>query len=337
MDDAPAPARPGDWQLHDADAVRAAAAVLIANSHLETFYPRAWMAGDGLLGNALFYFLSGFGVSLAASTRGLPFGRWIGRRLLRLYPAVIVAGLVIQVWLRHDWRTWSPADAFRVFVFPTTYGYVGHIVLVYAGLYWLLRARSRWPLTATIAAAAIVCGVAAAGIIGRMSPGEPLALGQTGPVMFPAYFTAVALAGGLFGPTTARPRGTLWRDGLLLAGLFAAYVGLKFEMVHGHGARWFPVLLVLVWAMCPLAVRVAADDRLQAATRRVRPVAWGLSLLAAATLEMYIVQFWTQTWPPLLRLRFPLDLAGFWVATVAGALFLRGITAAVMRAFTRRD
>ena len=37
----------------------AIAAVLIANSHLERFYPHPWVAGDGLLGNALFFFTAG--------------------------------------------------------------------------------------------------------------------------------------------------------------------------------------------------------------------------------------------------------------------------------------
>ena len=321
-----AASRPGDWRPRDADVVRAAATILISNSHLELFYPSTWMAGDGLLGNAFFYFLSGYGVALATSTRSQTFPRWFGRRVARLYPAVVLAGLVIQGLLLGDWRRWTPTHAFETFVFPTPYGYVTHILLVYAGLYWLLRCRSRWPLVVAVAAAVVVTLASGLSLSAHMPPGEPLALGQTGPVLFRAYFTAVALGGALFAPAARRPRGRWWPSLVLLSLLFAVYVGLKFEMVRGHGARAFLLLPLLAAGMCPLAVRVSAADPVQAWLRRVRPLGRAVAVLAAVTLELYVVQTWTHGWTRLERLKFPLNLAGFWAVTIAGAVVLRLVT-----------
>ena len=333
LEHTPSEGHPGDWRLHDSDLVRAAAAVLIANSHLEPFYPRSWMAGDGLAGNALFFFLSGYGVALAGRSRAQGFGRWYGRRAGRLYPAVIVAGLVVHFGLLRDWHGWSARDVWAAFAYPTDYGYVGHIMIAYAALFWLLRPASRWPL----AVAAMACGCATVGfyvafVARYMSAGEPLMLGQTSKALHWFYFTGLVLAGALFGPSTRRPRGTPARDLGLLAGVFAAYVGLKYEMVSGHGARAFLLLHAMVAILCPLAVRVSADDRLQAWVRAVRPLRWAVSLVAAATLEMYIVQTWTHVWPRLIAVRFPWNLAEFWVATVAGAVVLRWVTRGLVRA-----
>ncbi len=327
--------RPGDWRRHDVDPVRAAAAVLIANSHLEAFYPHAWMAGDGLVGNALFFFLSGFGVALSASARTGGFVRWLGRRAARLYPAVVTAGVVVQLGLLGDWRRFAPLDWATTFVYPTTYGYVGHVMIVYAGLYWLLRPRSRWPLAAVV----VSSGLAAVGVYATvardMPAGAPLALGQTPKALHWFYFTAVALGGALFAPAVARPRGTLARDAAALSVVFAVYVGLKFEMVQGRGARAFGVLHVLTAVVCVLAVRVSAADAVQGWLRRARPIGGCVSLLAGLTLEMYVVQTWTHGWPALVGLRYPLNLAAFWVVTVAGAVVLRAIAGTVVRTASR--
>lgn len=45
------------------------AAVLIANSHLESLYPKHWMAADGLLGNTIFFVLAGYGIIFSQRRR----------------------------------------------------------------------------------------------------------------------------------------------------------------------------------------------------------------------------------------------------------------------------
>ena len=190
------------------------------------------------------------------------------------------------------------------------------------------------PLAGATAGCAATCVGLSVAVSWQMVPGRPLAegnpsLANTATHWF--YFTALTLAGAWFGPATGRPRKSLGRDLSLLAGLFAVYVGVKFEMVSGHGPRAFLVLFVLVAGMCPLAVRVSADDRLQRWVRAVRPVGWAASLLAAATLEMYVVQTWTHARPTLIGLRFPLNLAAFWAVTFAGAAVLWVATRAIWR------
>jgi peptidoglycan/LPS O-acetylase OafA/YrhL len=41
------------------------AAVFVVNSHLEAFYPNPVLAGDGLIGYSLFFFVAGLGLALS--------------------------------------------------------------------------------------------------------------------------------------------------------------------------------------------------------------------------------------------------------------------------------
>jgi len=302
--------------------MRAAAALLIANSHLEAFYPRTWLAGDGLLGNTLFYFLSGFGVSVAAGSRGRGFLRWYGRRIMRLYPAVILSVLVVQVLLQAQWRTWKPLDYFQAMIFPTTFGYVGHIMLVYALLYWLLKpGRQQVHLAAAVTCAAIAVTCAAFAAV-SLPPHAPLMLGQVSPAMHFWFFTTIALLGAYLAPRLAPRSNRGIADGLLVLGLFIVYVLLKFAMVHGIAPRAFFSLYLLAGVLAVVILRVSSSRLWQLAVGWCVPVRWFVSFLAAVTLEMYIVQSFTAGFTPFARQPFPLNLALFWVTTFAGAALL---------------
>src|SRR5262249_39759191 len=136
----------------DTTLVRVLAMVLIANSHLEALYPRPWLAGDGLLGNSLFYVLSGVGLAASAAARGLPgFVPWYARRLLRIYPSLWLFLVGALLWTR-------PPDVLgsitlRAWIWPTAYGFIAIIVPVYALVYPVLRAQTARAAKALMAGA----------------------------------------------------------------------------------------------------------------------------------------------------------------------------------------
>ena len=72
----------------DTTALRVLAIVLIANSHLEDLYPFRQLAADGLIGNSLFFMLSGLGIALSPRTGNSGFFEWYRRRLSRIYPGL---------------------------------------------------------------------------------------------------------------------------------------------------------------------------------------------------------------------------------------------------------
>ena len=62
--------------------LRILAMILITNSHFGGIYPKSSMAFGGLLGNIIFFAVSGYCLADIKE----PFGKWYPKRLLRIYP-----------------------------------------------------------------------------------------------------------------------------------------------------------------------------------------------------------------------------------------------------------
>lgn len=73
---------------NDTNFLRFVAIVLVINSHLDSFYPVNFFGTGGSIGNALFFMLSGFGLSLSAQNNQLSFLPWYTKRIIRIYPSV---------------------------------------------------------------------------------------------------------------------------------------------------------------------------------------------------------------------------------------------------------
>lgn len=81
---------------HSIDILRFFAALLITNSHMEILYhPHEFLATGGAIGDALFFFSSGFTLFLGRNAR---FDNWYKRRINRIYPTVFAWALVGSVF-----------------------------------------------------------------------------------------------------------------------------------------------------------------------------------------------------------------------------------------------
>src|SRR5690242_5605616 len=112
-------------QRVDTTLLMAVAALLVANSHLELFYPRAWLAGDGLIGNSLFFFLAGYGLARSESTRSRGFVSWMCRRTIRILPSLLIVMGVFAVLIDREWRSWHGVLAWvSECLWPTRFTFV---------------------------------------------------------------------------------------------------------------------------------------------------------------------------------------------------------------------
>ena len=76
-----------------ADFIKVVATLLVINSHMDICYGDYPMfATGGAIGNALFFFVSGF--TLFMSSRKLDFVNWYKRRLGRIFPTILAMGLI---------------------------------------------------------------------------------------------------------------------------------------------------------------------------------------------------------------------------------------------------
>ncbi len=109
--------------------LRFIATCLITNTHYDTVYPISGLAVGGLLGDVLFFVVSGFVLAIP-TTKG--FFSWYGKRVLRIYPA-IVAGVVFYLLTGYK----ALGNWFEAFVFPTFFVFTAAIILLYIPFYFV--------------------------------------------------------------------------------------------------------------------------------------------------------------------------------------------------------
>jgi peptidoglycan/LPS O-acetylase OafA/YrhL len=90
--------------------LRAFAAFLIVNSHSDKLFPEGFSAlgTGGSIGNAIFFFTSGYTLSLGIRKSKPDYLPWLQKRLLRLYPSFLVFALfsLLVFKARYDWYDW---------------------------------------------------------------------------------------------------------------------------------------------------------------------------------------------------------------------------------------
>ena len=113
--------------------IRALAAIVITNSHYTGVYPSDLIANGGLLGDVLFFAVSGF---CLASTKG-SFRKWYLRRFIRVYVPmwmIRVVYIILGAFVVTGWQ-----DVFNFFVFPRDWHFVSSIILLYVPLFFVSK------------------------------------------------------------------------------------------------------------------------------------------------------------------------------------------------------
>ena len=108
--------------------LRALAILLIIHSHSDAFYPISQLATGGAIGNTIFFILSSFGLYFSEQRNPRPFLEWLTHRFTRIYPAVWIVLLTMQI---------PTLFLSGEFIFDQTLDYIG---LFFYPRWWFLRA-----------------------------------------------------------------------------------------------------------------------------------------------------------------------------------------------------
>lgn len=112
--------------------LRALAACIITNSHYTNVYPVEIIANGGLLGDILFFAVSGYClVNIKTS-----FVKWYWKRLYRVYPPVLFITLV-YVLIGSYYA--SGFGLIKLFIYPTYYHFIASIVVLYVPYYIVMK------------------------------------------------------------------------------------------------------------------------------------------------------------------------------------------------------
>lgn len=126
--------------------IRALAAIVITNSHYTGVYPTNLIANGGLLGDVLFFAVSGY---CLANSKG-SFGRWYLRRFVRVYIPAWVITLIYMALGAYVVTGWQ--DIVDFFIWPTHWHFVASIILLYVPLFFMskyveMNSRNYWRIS----------------------------------------------------------------------------------------------------------------------------------------------------------------------------------------------
>ena len=112
--------------------LRFLATCLITNSHYTGIYPTDLIANGGLLGDILFFAISGF---CLYNIKG-NFPKWYGERLFRVYlPTILITVLFIAL----GFYSTEQSSLFWWLIYPTYYHFVASICLLYIPFYFICK------------------------------------------------------------------------------------------------------------------------------------------------------------------------------------------------------
>lgn len=111
------------------DLLKFAAVLLVINSHLDSFYPDARIATGGAIGDVLFFFCSGFTLSLRQADKFIPYYK---RRIFRIYPSIIAWAFLRTSFFHYH------GDILDILLFGGGW-FVACIMIYYVMLYVILK------------------------------------------------------------------------------------------------------------------------------------------------------------------------------------------------------
>ena len=105
------------------------AALLITYSHMKILFPKyEELVTGGAIGDALFFFCSGFTLFLG---RKSSFANWYGRRVRRIYPSIIMWALLSALVFGWSWNVTDLLTTPRYWFIPC--------IMVYYAIFYFIR------------------------------------------------------------------------------------------------------------------------------------------------------------------------------------------------------
>lgn len=112
--------------------LRAIATCLITNSHYSGIYPTDLIANGGLLGDIIFFAVSGYCLYNVKTS----FVSWYSKRIWRIYLPVIIITLLYMFF---GFYTTEQNNAVWWLIYPTYYHFVASIVVLYIPFYFICK------------------------------------------------------------------------------------------------------------------------------------------------------------------------------------------------------
>ena len=307
--------------------LKALAACLITNAHYTGIYPTDLIANGGLIGDVVFFAVSGY----CLTNIKMKFPRWYGKRLVRCYLPVILATAVYMLLGAYSL---SEQSFLWWYGYPTYYHFVASIVLLYIPFYFIMsipKLKANIPLVmAAIGAVYLLVYI-------FFYDKSYYHIDAVREPMIRFLFMESMLLGAYFKQKDERYRNRVsWWHILALLASFALYFVSKFVFSKGGTVLGYLQILnqVLILVLLYFMLRVFSglDARLEGMPKWIKKA---ISYIATITLEIYVVQYVLIDWiRPLFG--FPLNWLALTAAIFAAAVVLHYVCKLILWPFEKR-
>ena len=261
--------------------LRALAACLITNSHYTGIYPTDLIANGGLLGDVIFFAVSGYCLINVKKT----FPVWYGKRIWRVYLPLLI---ITSVYFLIGAYTFKDNDFLWWFVYPTNYHFVASIILLYIPFYFVGRCewlKKRIPILIGVVFAVYLF------VYFAFYDREYYHIDVVREPMIRFIFFESMLLGGYFKYNDEKFRNKFkWYELLIVAILFVGYFASK--LIFSRKSELAPLQIlnqILLFALLFYIFKVftAIDEKLEKLPLMIKKV---IEFIASITLEIYLVQ-----------------------------------------------
>ena len=294
--------------------LRVLAAVCITNSHFANVWPTSGIASGGMLGDVLFFAISGYCL-YRSEFKMQDFGRWYIKRIRRIYITVILIALLTGFF------TGFPSSVsgwLHTFIYPTNYHFVASIMVLYIVYYVWMNLLRRWKISIGISAAVFSGAVLIVYVLTFDKSWYHIDMVENHSIRF--LFFAAMLLGAYFREAEQKTEkltaNNAWKNGMLAIVSIIVYFAVRLA-VPRFG---FYAVQILTWAAilfasyCIIRWSESLELFLKKLSGKVKSI---LEFLAGITLQIYLVQF------PIIErfetLTFPINLFVITIAIIVAA------------------
>ena len=300
--------------------LRFIAIVLITNSHLDSLYPIPALGTGGSIGNALFFMLSGYGIFLSEKNQSRPFLSWYKRRIVRIYPSVIMATVLLIIIPLKVWTEWAFMDYIKMLIWPTAYWFISALMVFYVIFFFILKMKNYKYFLTGIFILIIPY------LFFYITMVDLSRYSIEGPSYFKwLFYLQTMFFGGYMAGREKFVKTNFIKDGLALVLVIGLYYGILNLMNKGCGWQFQAVTHLLMFPILFLFLRVSESD-LITSLMNTKYIGAAISLLAGLTLEIYLLQYAVYSHSIIQSILFPLNIITFWIVVIILSFILNRVS-----------
>jgi peptidoglycan/LPS O-acetylase OafA/YrhL len=301
----------------DTNFMRFLAIFLITNSHLDHLYPIPQFGTGGAIGNALFFMLAGYGLALSWEREKRSFLEWYKRRILRIYPSLILVVGIFDLIIGGGWKSWTFMDYLAAFIWPTPAWFISALMLFYIVIFILLKLKKHNVFLTLIFLLFIPY------FYMYLTAVDLSHYTIEGPNRIKwIFYLQIMLFGCYLAYDSDRIRFKNPSSIIYLTAALTVYYASGISFVKGHYAEYQFIIHLLTFAIVYFTFAVARSPFVLEKIMVYKKTSFLIALISGVTLEIYLLQYQVYSNVFVTSLFFPINIIVFWILVVLLAFII---------------